>query len=82
MASASIRVSGPNAERVAAELHAALGKALGPGERVSPVELNRSAELVIAVIGLVFGGRQHREDDLGLVAEPQVGGHQGQHRPR
>jgi hypothetical protein len=56
MATASIRVSGPNAQRIAAQLRAALGKELGPGESVSPVELDRSAELLVAVIALVFSG--------------------------
>lgn len=56
MATASIEVSGPSAERLAGELRAALGEVLGPGEDVSPVELDRSAELVVAVIGLVFSG--------------------------
>jgi hypothetical protein len=56
MATASIRLSGPNAEPMAGALHAALAKVLGPGEGVSPVELDRSADLVVAVIGLVFSG--------------------------
>jgi ferric-dicitrate binding protein FerR (iron transport regulator) len=56
MATASIEVSGPDAERLAGELRAALEKAAGPGEGASPVEVQRSAELVVAVIGLVFSG--------------------------
>jgi hypothetical protein len=56
MATASIEVSGPNAERLARELHAALATATQPGDSVSPVEVERSAELVIAIIGLVFNG--------------------------
>ena len=56
MATASIEVSGPNAERLAWELQAALATAIQPGGRVSPVEVERSAELVIAIIGLVFSG--------------------------
>jgi hypothetical protein len=56
MATASIEVSGPNAERVAGELRAALATAVQPGDSVSPVEVERSAELVIAIIGLVFSG--------------------------
>jgi hypothetical protein len=56
MATASIEVSGPNAERLAGELQAALVKAIEPGNSVSPVEVERSADLVIAVIGLVFSG--------------------------
>jgi pantothenate kinase len=56
MATASIEVSGPKAERLAGELQAALAAAIQPGESVSPVEVERSAELVIAIIGLVFSG--------------------------
>jgi NADH dehydrogenase FAD-containing subunit len=56
MATASIEVSGPNAERLAGELQAALATAIQPGDSVSPVEVERSAELVIAIIGLVFSG--------------------------
>src|SRR5215472_1102898 len=56
MAAASIEVSGPNAERVAGELQAALVTAVEPGDSVSPVEVERSADLVIAIIGLVFSG--------------------------
>jgi hypothetical protein len=56
MATASIEVSGPDAERLAGELQAALVTAVQPGSSVSPVEVARSADLVIAVIGLVFSG--------------------------
>jgi hypothetical protein len=56
MATASIEVSGPSAERIAGELYAALGNVLAPGESVSPAEMNRAADLVVAVIGLVFNG--------------------------
>jgi hypothetical protein len=56
MATASIEVSGPNAERLAGELQAALVTAIQPGDSVSPVEVERSADLVIAIIGLVFSG--------------------------
>ena len=56
MATASIEVSGPNAGRLAGELQAALASAVEPGDSVSPVEVERSAELVIAIIGLVFSG--------------------------
>jgi hypothetical protein len=56
MAAASIEVSGPNAERLAGELQAALVTATKPGDSVSPVEVERSADLVIAIIGLVFSG--------------------------
>jgi hypothetical protein len=56
MASASIEVSGPNAEHLAGELQAALVTAIPPGGSVSPVEVERSADLVIAVIGLVLSG--------------------------
>jgi hypothetical protein len=56
MAAASIEVSGPNAERRAGELRAALVAAIEPGDIVSRVEVERSAELVVAIIGLVFSG--------------------------
>ena len=56
MATASIEVSGPNAERLAGELRAALVTAIPAGGSVSPVEVERSADLVIAIIGLVFSG--------------------------
>jgi hypothetical protein len=53
---ATLEVSGPDAARWAAELHAALAASAGPGESVLPVEVQRSAEMVIAVMGLVFAG--------------------------
>jgi hypothetical protein len=56
VAAASIEVSGPDAERLAGELRAALVTAVEPGDSVLPVEVERSAELVIAIIGLVFSG--------------------------
>jgi hypothetical protein len=56
VAAASIEVSGPNAERLARELRAALVSAIPPEGSVSPVEVERSADLVIAIIGLVFSG--------------------------
>lgn len=56
MATASIEVSGPDAERLARELQASLTRAAPSGDIVSPVEVERSPELVIAVIGLVFSG--------------------------
>ena len=56
MAAASIEVSGPNAERLAGELQAALVTAIQQGDSVSPVEVERSAELMVAIIGLVFSG--------------------------
>jgi hypothetical protein len=56
VASASVEVAGPGAERAASELRAALEAAAGPAESVSPVEVERSVELVIAVVGLVFSG--------------------------
>jgi len=56
MAAASIEVSGPDAERLAAELRAVLAAAIQPGDSVSPVEVERSADLVVAIIGLVFSG--------------------------
>lgn len=56
MATASIEVSGPDAEGLAGELRAAAAAVAGPSEVVSPVEVERSPELVIAVVGLVFSG--------------------------
>jgi hypothetical protein len=56
MANAAIEVSGPNAERLAGELRAGLVTTIPPGGSVSPVEVERSADLVIAIIGLVFSG--------------------------
>ena len=56
MGTATLEVSGPDAAQWAAELHTALAGSAGPGEGVSPVEVQRSAEMVIAVIGLVFAG--------------------------
>jgi hypothetical protein len=53
---AALEVSGPDAAHWAAELHATLAAKAQPGDSVSPVEVQRSAELVIAVIGLVFAG--------------------------
>jgi hypothetical protein len=56
MATASVEVSGPDAERLAGELRAVLVTANESGSSVSQVEVERSAELVIAIIGLVFSG--------------------------
>src|ERR1700733_489611 len=56
MATAWIEVSGPNAERLAGELRPALVTSVPPEGGVSPVEVERSADLVIATIGLVFSG--------------------------
>jgi hypothetical protein len=56
MGTATVEVSGAQAARWAAELHAVLAASAQPGESVSPVEVQRSAELVVAVIGLVFAG--------------------------
>ena len=56
MGSASIEVSGADAERLAGELRASLVAAAQPGDSASQVEVERSAELVVAVIGLVFSG--------------------------
>jgi hypothetical protein len=53
---ASVEVSGPDAERLTGELRAALVTAVQPGDSVSPVEVDRSADLVVATIGLVFSG--------------------------
>lgn len=54
MVSVSIEVSGPDAECVALELRASLAAAAEPGDCVWVAEVERSAELVVAVIGLVF----------------------------
>ena len=56
MDTATVEVSGAGAANLAAELQAALAANVQPGEIVSPVEVRRSAELVIAAIGLVFSG--------------------------
>lgn len=56
MGTATVEVSGAQAAQWAADLHAALAANAQPGESVSPVEVQRSAEMVIAVIGLVFAG--------------------------
>lgn len=56
MAAASIEMSGPDAGRAAGELRAALARASEPRDSVSPVEVERSADLVVAIIGLVFSG--------------------------
>ncbi|WP_422774010.1 hypothetical protein ACN28C_14650 [Plantactinospora sp. WMMC1484] len=56
MGTAILEVSGPDAAHWAAELHATLVAKAAPGDSISPVELQRSAEMVIAVIGLVFAG--------------------------
>ena len=56
MGNATVEVSGPQAVSWAAELRAALVGAVGPGDSVSPVQVQRSAEMVVAVIGLVFSG--------------------------
>ena len=56
MGNATVEVSGAQAASWAAELRAALVGAVGPDDSVSPVQVQRSAEMVIAVIGLVFSG--------------------------
>ncbi|WP_431973841.1 effector-associated constant component EACC1 [Micromonospora haikouensis] len=56
MGNATVEVSGAQAARWAAELRAALAEAVGPAGSVSPVQVQRSAEMVIAVIGLMFSG--------------------------
>ena len=60
MAIASIEVSEPNAERLAGELQTAQVTAIPPGGSVSPVEVERPADLVIAIIGLVFSAINRR----------------------
>jgi hypothetical protein len=54
MGTAIVEVSGVQATQWAAQLHAVLTANAQPGDNVSPVEVQRSAEMVIAVIGLVF----------------------------
>ncbi|MEV6928999.1 hypothetical protein AB0M46_31520 [Dactylosporangium sp. NPDC051485] len=56
MGTATVEVSGAQATQWAAELHAVLTANAAPGDSVSPVEVERSAAIVIAVIGLVFSG--------------------------
>ena len=56
MGTATLEVSGTDAAHWAGQLHAALAASVQPGDSVSPVEVQRSAEMVIAVIGLVFAG--------------------------
>lgn len=56
MGTATIEVSGAEAARQAADLHATLSAGARPAESVSPVEVDRSAEMVVAVIGVVFSG--------------------------
>ncbi|BCJ73360.1 hypothetical protein CS0771_29040 [Catellatospora sp. IY07-71] len=58
MGSATVEVSGVDAAQWAAELRATLVSKARPGDNVSSVELQRSPELVVAVIGLVFAGAQ------------------------
>jgi len=56
MVTATVEVSGADAAYWAAELQATLAANVASEDSVSPVEVQRSAELVIAVIGLVFAG--------------------------
>lgn len=56
MGTATVEVSGAQAAQWAGDLHAAFVANAQPGDSVSPVEVQRSAEVVIAVIGLVFAG--------------------------
>lgn len=56
MGTATIEVSGAGAVQQAAELQAALAAGAQPGDSVAPVEVHRSGEMVVAVIGLVFAG--------------------------
>lgn len=56
MGTATVEVSGVDAARWAAELRGALAANARPGDTVSPVEVERSAEMVIAIVGLVFAG--------------------------
>ncbi len=56
MGTATVEVSGVDAVRWAAELQATLVSKARSGDSVSPVEVQRSAAVVVAVIGLVFAG--------------------------
>lgn len=56
MGTAALEVSGPDAARWAAGLHAAHAANAGPGDSVAPAKVQRSAEMVVTVIGLVFSG--------------------------
>ncbi|MDR7277758.1 hypothetical protein J2S41_004536 [Catenuloplanes atrovinosus] len=56
MMSATVTVSGALAQSWAGELQAVLEKGKGPGESVSPVQVERDAGLTVAVIALVFAG--------------------------
>lgn len=56
MGTATVEVSGAQATQWATDLHAVLAANTQPGDSVSPVEVRRSAEMVTAVIGLVFAG--------------------------
>jgi hypothetical protein len=56
MGTATVEVSGADAAHWAADLQAMLAANVAPDDSVSPVEVQRSAELVVAVIGLVFAG--------------------------
>jgi hypothetical protein len=56
VASASIEVAGADAERLAADLHGVLEKAASRGDTVGAVEVERSAEVIVAIIGLIFSG--------------------------
>lgn len=56
MGRASIEVSGPRAEQIAGDLRETLAASEEAAVSVSAVEVERSAELVIAFISLVFSG--------------------------
>ncbi|MEU8231055.1 hypothetical protein AB0C12_15785 [Actinoplanes sp. NPDC048967] len=56
VASASIEVAGADAERLAGDLQGVLEKSAQRGDTVGAVEVERSAEVIVAVIGLVFSG--------------------------
>ena len=54
MATASVEVSGPNAEHLAGELQAALVAAIRPGDNVSPVEVeSRSRSCWMMALGSI-----------------------------
>ena len=56
MVTATVEVSGVQAQSWAAELQTVLAGRVRPGESVSPVQVERDAGLTVAIIALVFAG--------------------------
>ncbi|WP_431935728.1 hypothetical protein [Micromonospora sp. RP3T] len=84
MSTATVAVSGAQAAKWAAELRGVLAASAGAGERVSRVEVEKSATVVVAVIGLVFSGvgtaktlwdwwQGRRKDEGGVTVTVQFG---------